>query len=103
TAIQLANMYAAIGNGGTLYRPFMVKQVETYEGQVLKEYQPEALARAQLNPKTVELVKQGLWGVVNSPHGTAYPHRLPGMDFVGKTGSAQVIRFAADKVMGLKC
>jgi penicillin-binding protein 2 len=103
TAIQLANMYAAIGNGGTLYRPYIVKQIETYEGQVVKEFQPEALARAQLSPKTVELVKEGLWGVVNSPHGTAYPNRLPGMDFVGKTGSAQVIRFAADKVMGLKC
>jgi penicillin-binding protein 2 len=103
TAIQLANMYAAIGNGGTLWRPFMVKQIETYEGQVVKEFQPEALARAQLNPKTVELVKEGLWGVVNSPHGTAYRYRLPGMDFVGKTGSAQVIRLAADKVMDIKC
>ena len=41
TAIQLANMYAAIGNGGTLYRPYIVKQIETYEGQVLKEFKPE--------------------------------------------------------------
>jgi penicillin-binding protein 2 len=103
TAIQLANAYAAVGNGGTLYRPFIVKRIETYEGQVVKEFQPEALARSQIEPRADELVKQGLWGVVNSPHGTAYRERLPGMDFVGKTGTAQVIRFAADKIMGLKC
>ncbi|MGK5083348.1 penicillin-binding protein 2 [Bdellovibrionota bacterium FG-1] len=103
TAIQLANLYAAIGNGGSLYRPFIVKQIESYEGQIIREFQPESLDRTILNPKTVELVRQGLWGVINSPHGTAYSQRLPGMDFVGKTGTAQVIRFAADKVMGLKC
>jgi penicillin-binding protein 2 len=103
TAIQLANAYAAIGNGGTLYRPFIVKEIESYEGQILKEFHPEALVKSEFDPKSIELVKEGLWGVVNSPHGTAYPQRLPGMDFVGKTGSAQVIRFAADKVMGLKC
>jgi penicillin-binding protein 2 len=98
TAIQLANMYASLGNGGTLYRPFLVKQIESYEGQVLKEFQPEALEKASLKPKTVELVRQGLWGVVNTQHGTAYSQRLPGMDFVGKTGTAQVIRVAADKI-----
>jgi Penicillin binding protein transpeptidase domain len=52
----------------------------------------------RLSPKTVELIKQGLWGVVNSPIGTAYSQRLPGMDFVGKTGSVQVIRIAAEKI-----
>ncbi len=103
TAIQLANAYASLGNGGTLYRPFIVKEIESYEGQVIKDFQPEALEHSPLLPKTVELVRQGLWGVVNSPHGTAYSQRLPGMDMVGKTGTAQVIRFAADKVMGLKC
>lgn len=98
TAIQLANMYASLANGGTLYRPFIVKEIESFEGQVLKQFQPEALEQMNLNPKTVELVKQGLWGVANTPHGTAFAQRLPGMDFAGKTGTVQVIRIAADKI-----
>ena len=98
TAIQLANLYASIANGGTLYRPHLIKEIESNEGRVLQDFQKEVLEQAPLSPKTSELVKQGLWGVINSPHGTAYAQRLPGMDFVGKTGSVQVIRIAADKI-----
>lgn len=98
TALQMANLYAALGNGGTLYRPSIVKAIESADGKIIKEFTPETLSKVHLNPKNVELVKQGLWGVVNSPMGTAYAQRLPGMDFVGKTGTAQVIRLAADKI-----
>ncbi|MEK6580537.1 MAG: penicillin-binding protein 2 [Bdellovibrionota bacterium] len=102
TGIQLANLYAAIANGGTIYRPFLVKDIESFDGQTLKTFSPEILSKAELKPKTIELVKQGLWGVVNDPHGTAYSQRMPGMDFVGKTGTAQVIRLSADKIY-MKC
>lgn len=98
TTLQLANLYAALGNGGTLYRPFIVKKIESSEGKVLKEFHSEVLSQVHLNPKTVELVKQGLWGVINSPIGTGYSQRIPGVDFVGKTGTVQVIRLAADKI-----
>ena len=98
TTLQLANLYAAIGNGGTLYRPYVVKEIESADGVLVKEFQPEVISKFHLDNKTVELVKQGLWGVVNSPIGTAYPQRLPGMDFVGKTGTSQVIRIAAEKI-----
>lgn len=98
TALQLANLYAAIGNGGTLYRPYIVKEIESFEGQVLKEYGPETFAKTEISPKVIELVRQGLWGVLNSPRGTAYAQRLSGMDFVGKTGTVQVMRLSADKI-----
>jgi penicillin-binding protein 2 len=98
TTLQLANLYASLGNGGTLYRPFIVKKIESADGKTLKEFQPEVLSQVSLKPKTVELVKQGLWGVINSPHGTAYAQRIPGVDFVGKTGTVQVIRIAAEKI-----
>lgn len=98
TALQLANMYAAIGNGGHLYRPYLVKEIESYEGQVIQEFKPELFDRTELSPNVIELVKQGLWGVINSPQGTAFAQRLPGMDFVGKTGTVQVIRLSADKI-----
>jgi penicillin-binding protein 2 len=98
TALQLANTYAAIGNGGTLWKPYIVKEIESYEGQVEKEYKPEKLSDFRLKPKTLELVKQGLWGAVNSPHGTAHSQRIPGIDFAGKTGTVQTVRVAAEKI-----
>jgi penicillin-binding protein 2 len=98
TAVQLANLYASIANGGTLFRPHIVKEIESYGGQVLKEFKPEILDKTGLKPATYELVKQGLWGALNMPGGTAYLSRLPGMDFVGKTGTVQVIRLSADKI-----
>ena len=98
TTLQLANLYAAIGNGGTLFRPFVVKQIESFDGKILKSFTPDIMSRVELKEKTVNLVKQGLWGVINSPIGTGFAQRLPGMDFVGKTGSVQVIRIAAEKI-----
>lgn len=98
TTLQLANMFGSLGNGGTLHRPYIVKSIESYDGKTLKEFQSEILSNVKLTPKTVDLVKQGLWGVVNSPIGTAFSQYLPGMDFVGKTGSVQVIRISADKI-----
>jgi penicillin-binding protein 2 len=98
TALQLANLYATLGNGGTLHKPYLVKEIESFDGQVLKQFQPETVGQVPLNPKTVELVKAGLWGALNSPHGTAYSQRLTGMDFAGKTGTAQVVRVAANKL-----
>jgi penicillin-binding protein 2 len=98
TVLQMANAYASIGNGGVLWKPFLVKSVESFEGRTLKEFKPEILSQTQLHPKTVELVKQGLWGVVNTPHGTAYKDRIPGVDFVGKTGTIQNFSIAADKI-----
>ncbi len=98
TDLQLANMYAAIGNGGFFYKPYIVKEIESYEGQIMKEFQPELLNRVELNPKTVDLIKKGIYGVVNDPHGTAYGKRLPGMDFAGKTGTVQVIQISKEKI-----
>lgn len=98
TPIQLTNFYATLANGGILYRPHYMKAIQTPEGKTIREFQPEIMGRTEIHPKTVELVKKGLWGVLNTQHGTAYSQRLPGMGFVGKTGTVQVIGLSADKV-----
>jgi penicillin-binding protein 2 len=102
TALQLANSYASIGNGGTQYRPYFVKRIESIEGKILSESAPEILDKTRLKPKTYELIKKGLWGVVNDPGGTAYSQRIPGMEFSGKTGTAQVISISKDRIYS-KC
>lgn len=100
TALQLANLYATIGNGGTLYRPYLVKAIQSYDGQMVQEGSPEVIGKVTITPKTLALVLKGIWGVVNDQHGTAYRQRLPGMDMAGKSGTAQVIRLSKDRLFG---
>lgn len=103
TALQLVNAYAAFGNGGTIYKPFLVKSIESYEGKVFQEFRPEIIGKSEISEKTRQLIRQGLWGVVNSPQGTAYRQRMPGMDFAGKTGTVQTVRLSAEKLYEQKC
>ncbi|MBS1958885.1 MAG: penicillin-binding protein 2 [Bdellovibrionales bacterium] len=98
TTIQLANAYASLVNGGTLFKPHVVKGIQNEDGKVIKEFVPQILDKTKLSKSTVELVTEGLWGVVNSPTGSAHGNAIPGMEFAGKTGTVQVIQARADKV-----
>lgn len=99
SSIQMAQAYGAIANGGKIYRPYVVKDIYTPKGELLKTYTPEQLSDFKLkNPKTLEYVRQGLFEVVNSPKGTAFARRGKGILMAGKTGTSQVVRASADKV-----
>ncbi|NDG84963.1 MAG: penicillin-binding protein 2 [Proteobacteria bacterium] len=100
TTIQLANAYASLVNGGTLYRPHVVQSIQSEDGKPIKEFVPQILkaTATKLKPETIDLVTQGLWGVVNAPGGTAYSQHIPGMEFAGKTGTVQVVTQKAEKI-----
>ncbi len=103
TPLQLANAYAAIGTGGFLWKPHLVKYIESADGRILKEFQPEMLGKVNLSKKTLDIVHKGLFNVVNDPRGTTYSVRIPGIDVAGKTGSTQVIGLSAAKLRSTKC
>jgi penicillin-binding protein 2 len=67
------------------------------DGKVLKEFQPQVLSKAGLKPETYKLVKEGLFGVVNEPHGTGGMARLSEVKVAGKTGSSQVVKLRTAK------
>lgn len=97
TPIQLANMIAAIANGGTLYRPRIVKQIETPDGQILETTQSEIIAENKFKESTLKYVRQGLRNVLShEANGTAKWASIPGIDAAGKTGTTQVIRFTKE-------
>jgi penicillin-binding protein 2 len=91
TPLQLATAYSALANGGTLYRPRVVKQIETVDGQVVKAFPPQKNGDLGLRPETIALINNGLWGVVNGSGGTGSALRRPEADVAGKTGTAQVV------------
>jgi penicillin-binding protein 2 len=94
TPLQTAVMMAAIANGGTIYRPHVVRMIErTKPDGSLERLQvaSEVLRRIQLPPGALDVVRNGLWKVVNEEGGTAGNARVTGLDICGKTGTAQVI------------
>lgn len=92
TPLQMADMIAAIGNGGTLYRPQLIERIAPPDGPPTFEFKPEVRGKLPIRPETLKVIQDALVGVVRStkPYGTAW-HRFTGLDInvAGKTGTAE--------------
>jgi penicillin-binding protein 2 len=102
TPIQLAMSYAALANGGKLYKPYYLKEIFNNAGEVVKKSSPELIQKMDIKPKTLKILKKGLFNVVNEKKGTAYWFRGRGIKMAGKTGTSQVVRIGSDKIYN-KC
>ncbi|HEX2228906.1 MAG TPA: penicillin-binding protein 2 [Candidatus Binatia bacterium] len=91
TPLQLANMMAALANGGTLYRPRLVSKVESIQGERVYEQGPEVIRNIAIKPGTLSRVRSALVDVVHGARGTGKAARSPAIALAGKTGTAQVI------------
>lgn len=91
TPLQMAVLISAIANGGSVWRPQLVKKIESAEGHIVRAALPEEKSRLPISPKTLDIVRKGLKAVVNSPTGTAYKMRHSGIEMYGKTGTAQIV------------
>jgi penicillin-binding protein 2 len=79
TPIQMAVMMSTIANGGSVYKPSLIKG----------NYPPAGTIN--LKPETMKMIKEALSGVVNEPNGTAQGARSSLAVIGGKTGTAQVV------------
>ena len=77
TPLQLASAIGGVVSGGVWYKPHLVKSAAAAEPR-----------RAELKPESVAAVVSGMYGVVNEG-GTGAGARIEGVEFSGKTGSAQ--------------
>ena len=92
TPLQLANYIATVVNGGTLYRPTLVRSVKNYDySGVVKAAAPEVKGTIEISDATYDLVMTGM-SEVTDEGGTAgsvfadYPIKVG-----GKTGTAEVV------------
>ncbi len=89
TPLQMANLYAAIANGGTLWEPRLVASAESADGTV-QEAEPEPIRELDDPESHLQAIHEGLVAVNEPPRGTAAAvfdgFELP---VAGKTGTAQ--------------
>ncbi len=79
TPMQLAYTYAGIVMGGAFHQPHL-----------LMSDKPAPEVDFPISESTVDFITQAMYGVVNEG-GTAAASKLPGIEFCGKTGTAQVV------------
>ena len=89
TPVKLAQMYAAIANGGTIWRPTIAKAVVKTDGTVVKAFDKEKLGSIPAEKKTISFLKASLREVVISGTGAGVFSGFP-IEVSGKTGTAQV-------------
>jgi penicillin-binding protein 2 len=94
TPLQLADMAAAVANGGTLYKPQFVKELESLDGTAVKSFPPVIQSQVHIDREILERVRAGMAGVVNQPDGTAHAAKMDNVIVAGKTGTAQVVKEA---------
>jgi penicillin-binding protein 2 len=90
TPLQMANLYAAIANGGTLYRPHVIQKIGSNNEPPEEVWQPDVLGTLPVSPENLQAIQQGLRGVIASPGGTAgFVFKGFPQSAAGKTGTAE--------------
>jgi penicillin-binding protein 2 len=82
TPLQLARMIGGIAMGGVFKQPHMLKDAPNVGEE-----------RFSISEATVRKITDAMYGVVNESGGTGGQLRLAGIEFSGKSGTAQVIGY----------
>jgi penicillin-binding protein 2 len=87
--LKLAQMYAAIANGGTILKPTIAKAIVKTDGTVIKEFKTEKLGVLPADKETMKFLQNSLREVVISGTGAGAFNAFP-VPVSGKTGTAEV-------------
>jgi penicillin-binding protein 2 len=90
TPLQVAYAIGGIASSGNFKQPHLLKDEPVVGGM-----------HVELAENTVEQVTQGMYGVVNEAGGTGNSVKLQGIEFCGKSGTAQMMSYSAASRLGL--
>ncbi len=87
TPIQLLNAYAALANGGKLYKPQIVRRILNPDGSVLRDFEPELIRDLPVDPGVLKTMRLAARRVVTIGH----TYNLVDLPIVvaGKSGTAE--------------
>lgn len=92
TPLQVAMGYAAIANGGTLYKPQVVQKVttgSTGNSAVVQGFQPEITGHIGIDPHNLQIVREGMRDGVQKNYGSSYMLNDLPVSVAGKTGTVE--------------
>jgi penicillin-binding protein 2 len=93
--LQMAMVAATVANGGIYYQPTLIHQIQQPDGTVIRrptKIRGDLVKDNNLSKEQIELVRKGMWEVVNADDGTGKQGAVPGTQVAGKTGTAQFWR-----------
>lgn len=97
TPIQMAMVAATVANGGTIYRPRLIRSTEDVEQKTIEQRPPVTLGRLASTPAHIEVVREGVRAgmlIGTSPfgaryYGTSWDSNIRDLPFAGKTGTSE--------------
>jgi penicillin-binding protein A len=95
TPLQMAEVAAAVANGGKLMKPRLVDRVESPDGRTVDSRGPAEIDQV-MKPSTAQKLTAMMEQVVK-PGGTAPTAAIPGITVAGKTGTAEVANGTANQ------
>lgn len=89
TPLQLAVMVGGLGNGKTIYRPFILKEKRSRDGIVINQVSPVIKNELNFEDTVIETIQLAMVDVIVGAGGTGRRARVPGIRVGGKSGSAE--------------
>ncbi|MBV8655592.1 MAG: penicillin-binding protein 2 [Candidatus Eremiobacteraeota bacterium] len=88
TPLQMVNVASTVINGGTLYQPYVAREIRRPNGTLVRTFEPHVIRRVPVTQAALAAVRAGM-AKVTDPGGTAYGLAINGLPFSGKTGTAE--------------
>ncbi len=90
TPLQAAQLMCQIVNGGKLFKPYLMKKIVDFNGNLIKEIQPQMISNINISKNTLDLMRLSLRDVIKV--GTAKNAFCEcSVDVAGKTGTAEIL------------
>ena len=90
TPLQLTQIYAAIANGGTLWKPQIAEAIVKPNGEIVKQFSKVSDGKAPLTSSDVSFLHQALRAVATKGTAAGVFANFP-IEVSGKTGTGQVL------------
>jgi penicillin-binding protein 2 len=89
TPLEVATSFVPIANGGKMFQPKVVQKIVDSEKNLIEEIQPQILKENFIDPKNLQVVREGMRQTVTAGSATGYLDSLP-VSVAAKTGTAEL-------------